>query len=410
MNVRGWLVRLTVALMLAGALVGWTWHRGRSIRAARDAFERKAWLQAIVHARAHLADQPQDDEARRIVARSHTRLAQWADAEAAFAAIAAPTADDLRERGDGLIRQSQWFEASYIFEQLLNVRPDDPHALQQLAVLRSKQGRELEGIGLAQRLCELPGHESVGHAMLATLHQGRDNLIGAVESWKKVIELDPESKTLPRSIAAEKVRLNLVDSLLNLGRWEEALPYLEFVEVRRPNDTQVLFLRGWICLYQGENEKALMIWEQTLDQAPDSADVLTKLGSLKLQLGEAEEALPLLERSLGLRPEDFNTHSALAAVHRQLGNAELSRQHTARSEQLRAAREQKGKAERFMKLDPSSPRGKLAMAIRLARDGKWQEAEQWVRDVLRENSEDIDAQQLLRDIMARRVPPEPNSP
>ena len=408
--VRKWMLQLALIFLCALLAVGWVWHKDRLLRRARAAFERGEWYEATAYARMHLSSYPDNDEARKIAARSLGKHGLWTEVDTMYASLSSPGADDLAQWGDALVRLKRWFDAARVFEQLLVLKPDDPHAVQQLAVLRVKQGRELDGIALAQRLAAVPDRAATGYAMLATLHQQRDNLIGAIDCWKRVIELDPQSETLPRSIPPEKVRQDLATCMLKLGRWEEALPYLEFVEQFRPDDAQVLFLRGWAWLHQGEAEQALEHWERTLRMSPDSCDVLTKLGELKLQLGDVVEALELLERAVAIRPEDSQIHAALANGYRQRGDQELSRKHMARSKELRKLEERRTRSDLFLKLDPASVQGKLVKSAQLARDGKWQEAELWVREVLRENEENSTAQRLLQDIAARRVPTWLNAP
>ena len=391
-----------VGIALLCVLGAWAWRERRPLRQAREALQDEQWFEVIVAARKYLARHPNSDEARRLIARGLAKRGLWDESDQMYNSLPVPSPEDRRRQADGLVHLQKWFEAARVLEQLLIESPDDPHGLQQLTVLRAKQGRELEAIEHAKRLVALPDRTAVGYAMLATLHQNRDNLLGAVDCWNKVLELDPDCETLPATHPPQKVRLDLAGCYLKVSRWQESLPHIEYVEQRWPNEFQVLLLRGWVWMSQGEPEKAVPYWEQNLKMNPSSCDVLTKLGEAKLQLQEAEEAVALLERAVEICPDDSQIHAVLAKAYRATGNHELQRKHLERSKELREVYEEGIKADLFMQLDPEAIHGMRVKSAQLAREGKWHEAEQWALEALRNTPDDEATQRLLDDIRARR--------
>lgn len=111
-------------------------------------------------------------------------------------------------------------------------------------------------------------------------------------------------------------------SLLELGRFEEALATIERGILLAPKQANVYYGKGSILREFGRFEEALVAYEQSLLLEPELAAAHLNTGEILLELGRFEEALAAFEQSLQIEPKYTLAHHNKGAALYNLGRFE----------------------------------------------------------------------------------------
>jgi tetratricopeptide (TPR) repeat protein len=103
------------------------------------------------------------------------------------------------------------------------------------------------------------------------------------------------------------------------GYPDQALPYLEKVLERTPNNARVLVLVGQIHWRAGRNDAAEKYFRRALQVDAQSAEACYGLGAISAKRGRYDEARALLEQAIKSRPAYADAINDLGAVFIQLG-------------------------------------------------------------------------------------------
>lgn len=144
-----------------------------------------------------------------------------------------------------------------------------------------------------------------------------------------------------------------------------------------PGETNFLTLLGASLIRQQRPDEAITILQDVVDSNPDYAKGHEQLGEALLASNRPADAVEPLQRALDLDPE-------IESAQMQLGRALL----------LLGREDEAGQVfEAFVAQSPH--RERLAAAAMLHRDGKYQEAEEIYRDILRQDPRNVSALRLL---------------
>ena len=135
----------------------------------------------------------------------------------------------------------------------------------------------------------------------------------------------------------------------------------------------------WGRLRQGKAvlEESVALLQRAIKIAPGNPNAQTDLGTALLNLGRAEESLQYLEKARSLRPADASLLSKLAGAYQQIGDADNAQKILAEAAIL------------------SPFQAKLDEATGLFVRGKFREAEEIAKLLVRENPQDVNAALLL---------------
>jgi tetratricopeptide (TPR) repeat protein len=117
----------------------------------------------------------------------------------------------------------------------------------------------------------------------------------AVEAWQQAVHLDPEY--FPSMFALGAL-------LGELGRYDEAKPYLQAALTQRPSDPAAELEMGRVCLQQGKLADALKLLRSAAQQNPKSQQASFLLARTYQKLGKRSEALAEFSRTRLLLAED----------------------------------------------------------------------------------------------------------
>ncbi len=91
-----------------------------------------------------------------------------------------------------LVKDRKWSEAFIAFEKAIKVLPDDPDLIHDRAVCLFNLGEKKDALAELNRALDLQPDYSYRYASRAYMRSALKDVEGAIEDYKKAIELDPE--------------------------------------------------------------------------------------------------------------------------------------------------------------------------------------------------------------------------
>ena len=179
---------------------------------------------------------------------------------------------------------------------------------------------------------------------------------------------------------ASKSALSEAIALINSGHLDKAEAICRSAVGRNPDDVNMVALLGAILLKSNQITEAEKYLRQAVQLAPSFAKPHEDLGHLLVEKGQPDEAAGILRKATRLDPNldhaFFNLGKALAM--------------------LGEGKEADKAFEKSFELNPE--RKNLALAAEHQKEGRWEEAEQLYREVLRSNPTNVDAMRLLGNV------------
>ena len=174
-------------------------------------------------------------------------------------------------------------------------RADDAEVHYRMCMNHKKAGKNDE----AERQCSLsiaarPTH-AAAHYTLATLQRQRGTLVLALDSFRKVRELEPGNAI---GWAGEGA------VLLRLDRTEEAVTALKQAVALDPKDITSAGNLGNALRKRGHSDEAIIVYRRALEQDKDNPDLLNNLAVALRAQNKNAEAIEVLQRALAKRPHD----------------------------------------------------------------------------------------------------------
>jgi tetratricopeptide (TPR) repeat protein len=184
---------------------------------------------------------------------------------------------------------------------------------------------------------------------------------------------------MAQSFASKSV-LSEAISLINSGRPDKAAAMCRAALERNPDDINMVALLGAILLKGHQIPEAEKYLRQAIRLAPSFAKPHEDLGHLLVEKGKPEEAVDILRKATRLDPKLDHAFFDLGKALAMLGQG----------------KEADEAFEKSFDLNPE--RKKLALAAEHQKEGRWEEAEQLYREVLRNNPTHVDAMRLLGNV------------
>ena len=90
--------------------------------------------------------------------------------------------------------------------------------------------------------------------------------------------------------------IQTLEDLISMGKFSEALDFVEALSKEERQQWQIQNLMGIICAHSGQSTQARTFFEAALAQQPDDPEVLYNLADTYAVLGMNRRALVMLER------------------------------------------------------------------------------------------------------------------
>jgi tetratricopeptide (TPR) repeat protein len=281
------------------------------------AYARHHYRDALRAAENHLWFFPYDRSASLMAARCLTRLGQSRDAEPHYRRAGPLELEDMHARAVGLLQADQPKEALAVYRDILDRSPENALALKRSAAVRMGMKRWPEVLKLSARLAATPGEEVAGRTLEGIAHHELKHYPQAVIAATRVLELDPDLKTmlLPRALFWN----NLALDLMALGRTDEARAYLTRA-LGVVEDSGLEELLGTTYFQQGELDRAERCWRQAVSLDPKNADAWLDLGRLAMSRRDWQQAAKFFAEAAELSIEAVEPLYNLSLAHQMMGN------------------------------------------------------------------------------------------
>jgi tetratricopeptide (TPR) repeat protein len=320
-------VAVAAALLLAPNL--WAWYH---YRAGVSASERYHSADAQAHFNSCLKIWKQSIPARVFACRAARRLGDYAEARQRL-----KECQDLLKGTnpevaleDALLRVTMGELSPYetVLRQRLEREPSRaPLILEALAEGYIRMYRVLESLACLNQWLEYEPDNVQALYLRGRAQQQARSWEKAAADYRRAVELDPKRAD---------VRDRLVQCLLELSRFEEALGHLEQLQ-REQGDSPEFQVRMARCQHgMGQVKTARQTLEALLADHPDNGPALVFLGKIMLSSGLPEEAEPWLRKAVAVLPYDYQARLQLyQALNRQEGKNAEAQQELAQAEKIR---------------------------------------------------------------------------
>jgi tetratricopeptide (TPR) repeat protein len=184
---------------------------------------------------------------------------------------------------------------------------DDPRSasliLESLAVGYLRMSRIVDALNCIDEWLAREPNNAQAWYQRGNIHRQVGAAQESATDYRRVLELDPERG---------KARWWLALALLEIGRYDEALEYLEMVRRVQPDDIEVR-VRLAVCHNRlGQDRRAEELLDGVLTEHPDHALALRTRGWIDLNADRLPEAERWLRRAAKVWPNDYKTQFWLA--------------------------------------------------------------------------------------------------
>lgn len=197
--------------------------------------------------------------------------------------------------------------AAYIYNGILEERPNYAYALAGLAQINSVRGNAEQAIDLLKQAYRLlPDHgflESLDDLYLDNGQAGK-----ADETIKMILDNYAQHEEQGWNIDLEYARF-CGDHDINL---DEALRRSEREFAGRPHNIDALSVHGWLLHKSGKTAEALPLLEQAMRLRTPRPEIYFRAGLMAQVLGQNEKAKDYLEQALALNTHFSNTDARAA--------------------------------------------------------------------------------------------------
>jgi tetratricopeptide (TPR) repeat protein len=328
---RGLIRLVTVVALLT--LTGWNLTRSTSLAEAKAASVRGNQAVCLEKALDHLARRPWSRAAARLAALSLSQLNYADEAERYYERAGTLSLDDLQIRAYALVRRNRAERAIAVYHEILARSPDNVAALRRLAAVELTLNDNDALMDLSERLIRIPEGAAYGFTLLGVVQHNNDNARAAVEAFERVLELDPELKSMP--LPRRLFWSHLCNDLVAVGRTSDARRYLESVVRQSPDASLVDFL-GFLFEREGDLEEAERCWHQALELSPRSVAPMLNLGKLAERRKQYPKALDYLKRAEELAPQHYEILYHLSLTYNLMGRKADAALYRKKVEQLRS--------------------------------------------------------------------------
>ncbi|MDF1536253.1 MAG: tetratricopeptide repeat protein [bacterium] len=242
--------------------------------------------------------------------------------------------------GQILVETGRASEAIAHLERTVELAPDKTGTSFILADALERSGDIDGAVELLQKLASQEEHEAVANFHIARIRAGSGNIESAIPHLARAIELNPsflkaveemgnqleqdkgpgEAEKLYRSYLeldpeAIVVREYLARLLIRTERYSDARIELELVLGAQKENHGATLLMGMVEYQEGNNERALELFNQVRRMAPDSFEIVMQIGTLQRELKMYGEAVATFEDAATLAPSRYEPFLNLAVIH-----------------------------------------------------------------------------------------------
>jgi tetratricopeptide (TPR) repeat protein len=216
----------------------------------------------------------------------------------------------LNNRACSYLELGNYQEAVSVFDKILNVAPDDIHALCNKANALMRLGRCNESIPLLKQALRVDASDAETWALLGVVYNRTGNHDDALSCCDKALTLDSKN---PQYIKDKAFVLK------DLCRFDEATSLFRKVTEIKSSDFAAWHELALLYEREGQTNEAIRYYMKALEVNPEFSYSLDNLGCLLCRIGDLERGIPCIEKALRIDPNNSKTWNNLGVVYGNLG-------------------------------------------------------------------------------------------
>jgi predicted Zn-dependent protease len=227
---------------------------------------------------------------------------------------------------------------------------------------------------------------------MARVYEMTQRLSEALAMYRRAVDLDPQRDDL---------RQQLVAVLLHMGSGEEALPHVEYLRKRQPDNPQIqVYLAR--CLDQtGDRPAAEKLLDEVLARQPNFVPALAERGKLALNADQTAQAETWLRRAVELDPGAYSTRQQFYDCLNRNGKPDEARRERSRLKEVEADLQRIEKLSAAMHMARNDPDLHCEVGEIALRSGAFEEARRWFQTALKQDPNHARAHAGLERLYSR---------
>ena len=258
------------------------------------------------------------------------------------------TFEILHNLGQAYLKKGDNEKARIVLSRALKVSPESAATLYLIAQTYSEEGKDLDALELLVKAHKLAPRDTDVIFLMARLSMKQAFYEDAIPLLEEGLKVDPHRPNLLAALGECYFMMGKVDRAKDtfqtliqvdpsarsyafmalcyrhLGRFDEAVKYLEQGLKADPHDVSCLYNMGYIASRQGQYDMGEKWLKQALEVDPNYAEALLELANAKMHEKKFEEAVPLLRKCAKLHPHPAPVYYKLQAAERDLHQTEAA--------------------------------------------------------------------------------------
>jgi tetratricopeptide (TPR) repeat protein len=243
-------------------------------------------------------------------------------------------------------------EAAVAAEWFLRYQPTNARLLGLLGDLFTRENQPERAAKSLSLAVSLNPNDSSNRRLLARLHETNGNYSGAMDEWKRIVDvtensnIDDQMNLAKTAYRAEEYKqtFNICKTILEkdpfhglacsylgqsaavLGDDQTANEFLQKSVLLAPDSSEVWLALSRYQKQKGELQKAYETLRSASASLPDSSEINLELALMSMETGRPSEALPHLRLAATIQPENLEVATLLINALLTLGHQEEARE------------------------------------------------------------------------------------
>jgi len=222
------------------------------------------------------------------------------------------TVSQALDRAADYQKSGQFAKAEQLYQQILQIEPQQPQALHLLGVLATQAGQYAAAVRLMQRAVATGKvspvcYGDLGHALMA-----QEQWAAATQAYTQAVRQQPELMT--------QYGHHLAHTLKKQGLLSQAIQcYQELLQGDLPKAEMIHNNLANIYKQQGQLEYAIQHYQQALQLKPDYLNAHNNLANTYKEQGQLSLAIQHYQQALTLYPQQAEVHNNLGTLFQAQG-------------------------------------------------------------------------------------------
>lgn len=219
--------------------------------------------------------------------------------------------DEFVKEGVELLAQEKFPEAEEKFKQAIALNPDNTDAHFRLGFTYISQKKYTDAIDAFEYLTQLDPHNVNAFFMLGLAYSEVREYYPCISNLQYALRIQP---------AFVEARLTLADAYHNQGKYLISMDELTRLEEYIPNEDTTYLHRGMILIELERFEEAIPYFEKVIELKPDVGEAYELLVGLYENFGNYERAMDLAKTALEINPQNPDMLAAVSRMEPKLNS------------------------------------------------------------------------------------------